>query len=461
MVFRGKRRGDQEDSIRKLHVVLKGILILFVITVIGSLMFDFNIRDCKTNLYKCVREYLHYNESDLLTSLIRLKRIIVSNMSNISKITETFISILMAAVVMCYSIMDNRKDGIPHRIIIASTFGSYAVAVFFAFSLFLMFGVYIADIVGLHCFELIAIFWICFFTCLNVGIIFMSASMTFCIHVICVSAWKQYKSKVKSNSPEDLSEQYKRVFYNNYFEIMCASNEIFSDKLRLFSRLLRAPIRKRGVYKKDKVKFKYLRKSSLQTIYQYYYIDLAVALTKIKEENNSIELRAKIYEVIYFFVQMLWDKYEKQREKDICKKDLLMVTSSIMNAISSSGLSEAESACIHIVENCISKSCREETVKLYLLYQFFLFHTGIQKCGLQKMDFWKKNYIKMKKEERLFYYDFWNTWIEESSIPKERGKRYFVQAVYALTNNTYDWESKPFFYWYINLGQRGENQGCI
>ena len=134
-----KERSPQKSAERDIDRInsnewTRSILVLIfsggMLLVLGWLL---DMNDRVNGIFWKVLAFFHINDEMHFVILI-----LTNVLDNIYNLIISYNAILAAAVILFYSVMDNRKEGIPHRRIMSFAFGSKSVPALFLISLILV-----------------------------------------------------------------------------------------------------------------------------------------------------------------------------------------------------------------------------------------------------------------------------------------------------------------------------------
>lgn len=413
-------------------------------------------------------------ECNVVYMLCKMKHSILDDFFDIIMTLQT---ILVAIVVLFYSIQDNRSGGIPYRTIIAYAFGSFSVPALLIWTMVLLpvnfwavsFGYRRMAWAGLICTYITQM--------IIMVLILLSTSFQYSVHAIGNAEILQFQ---KLNDLEEIryqnrnvqepvtrktveqNPQYVWTYLLHHLEQVLLSNELFSDKQQLTRRLIRAPyyqnaVKFRGVFyqiaeeagleikSKPQISARRLSSNHMKCVYEFYYLNFLEVFRHINEPED-LEERNKVYLILYEFIEELTELYEGVKrdrfsEESIikCRNNYLMTISGILNAMMDSGVENGESACYYILNNIVSQKVREFQIGLFFLFQEFLFHTNVGIISLSEL--YKIDKLEewcCQEEERDLYSRFWQIWVGFSTLSKSASYEYFDRAFEALRGEYYN-----------------------
>ena len=382
---------------RKIHIAFLIILIVCFGAIFAAAYIDLNV-SCKEKLYSCVAETLSRHNSSWYEAVLSMKHAVADNIEEFYDTLIAITSILAATVIFFYSVQDNKREGIPHRAILAYSFGSYTIPVFFFSSMlilpmsfwffhFNMRVTFIVCMVGAYIFQIAII-----------ALILFSTSYTCGLRVICNAEIRQYKKLCKigneGNRNLEGNPQFIWTYLMHHLEQAVTSDELIADKMILVRSILKTPFYEKKVplclWEKREDKYvdgmskNCLEKNNLGRIYEFYYGNLSAVMEYLNKRENDSE-RNKIYLVLYEFLenlQRLYQKVENVQQADGSSKAMrnyMMTISGMMNAVLDSGTPDAEGFCNYVFNECIKdREIRQKQIGLYFLFQDYLYRTYIE-----------------------------------------------------------------------------------
>ena len=187
-----------------------------------------------------------------------------------------------------------------------------------------------------------------------------------------------------------------------------------------------------------------LKKNDLKRIYEFYYGNLSAVMEYLNKKENSSE-RNKIYLVLYEFLGNLQYLYLRAGESSEAIQNYMMTVAGMMNAVLDSRTPEAEGFCNYVLNECIENEIvRRRQIGLYFLFQEYLFRTDTndeddncvvfmnQIGGIRDIEKWFMNPVDEK-----IYYDFWQIWMDWTTISEKNRRNYFKDAMAALRRESY------------------------
>lgn len=439
---------------RKIHWLFSGVLIICFILITLAIIIDLFV-NIKSTFYYFIAKILCSFGDDFYEIGRNIKHVISQNIRGFYDTLITITTILSAAVIFFYSVQDNKREGIPHRAILAYSFGSYTIPIFFFSSLFILTSGY-----WLFYFNMRVTFIVCMavsyiFQMAIIVLILFSTSYSCGLRVICKAEIRQYKKLCKKNLGSN--PQFIWTYLMHHLEQAVTSDELLADRMMLIRELLKTPYceKEMSFFDRPKKCSKYvagmskvcMEKNDLGRIYEFYYGNLSAVMEYLNKVEKGSE-RNKIYLVLYEFLDNLKELYKKvSYEKEIdasseAVENYMMTISGMVNAVLDSGTLDAEGFCNYVLNKCIADEIREKQIGLYLLFQEYLYRTfaeGEGDSGLVPVQCLKNidgiGEWSMKPEYEKMYFDFWQIWMGWTTVSEINRRIYLKDAMDALREN--------------------------
>ncbi len=383
----------------------------------------------------------------------------------ITRNTESFLeslftisTIIAAAVTFFYSVQDNKKEGIPHRAIMAYSFGSYTVPCLFVGVLIMLPVNYIIFYIGNWVLSWVAIIFTYLIDLLIIAIILLSTSHQYSLHAIGNAEIRQYNRLCEIYIQEPCMQEktsYIWAYLLNYLEQALLSDELFSDRMEMARRLLRVPfyekeigiindlsIRINKISKKGnpQISLQKLNTNTLKALYSFYYQNILTIFQRSSGSYNT-EQRSKIYLVLYEFMEDLTTLFktgQSHSNRNLGRPYYSMTLCGIMNAVMDSNVEDSESFCNYILNNIVHEKIRRLQIGLYIFFQEYLYRTNRNAIRLDMVaeidgiKHWK--YQDMSAEELDICKEFWNIWTDFSTLSNKNffSHQYFIRAIHTL-----------------------------
>lgn len=325
----------------------------------------------------------------------------------------TISTILTAAVVFFYSIIDSRRMGITNRTIISYCVGSYTIPIWFMFTL-----------IHLPMIRLVLDTGWCRAAAADVACVFILQLLIICLILISTS-FRQHIKIISRIERQQLllmleyvekGEESPWIYMVHHMESLAVADSLFLDKAQMIRRLLEVPleIENRTGLCWEKV------------IYQYYYLNLADLFRRIRDEQEL----AKIYTVLYEFAQ------ERTKCSSDCaaRKICILINSAVLNAALDSETVKTEAFYIYYINECVGDEIRDEQIVLFYLFHELMFRKNIisindKTVKLLNLTGRLEQRAKDAQDECL---EFWEIWSDQYGISREVSVAGFYDAMCTL-----------------------------
>lgn len=397
-------------------LILTGILLL-------SYVFWGN---CNIFGYQSLRRFGNW-----LLECIQIRDIIIGSVDDYCNMAITYNTILTAAVVFFYSILDNQRMGVPYRTIISYTFGSYSMPVLFMITLLGAFFIYPLLAADRNIIAFVIATYIFLVQSAIIFMILISTSFRYCVKVITQIEILQYE-KLKEYSEK---KEYIWLYFLRHLELSVQSNEISTDKVKLLHSILWVPFCKKEkfiIIKKHKPSYECLKENNETDLYRFYYENLMIIFPYLSGEENYLK-RNKFYLVLYEFIERFEQWYQHtDKEKEKGRECFTIIVSGIINAVLMSRTEEREAVCRHILNCCISdKQIQKRQTDLYFLFWQVVFALG----GKLKMHTISADVECLKDWQWTddndidFYSKYWHIWMSMYILPLQKQMEFFEKAI--------------------------------
>lgn len=459
-MIRDKKKIRNEQDIQ--NIVYRNysnkILILMIIMsiVIGrAVALDCNI-GCKVQFYTCIENWLGGSDSKGWELFLEVKRCLAAGLMDLRDLILTVNTILAAVVILFYSVQDNRKEGIPHRVILSYTFGRFTIPIIFVMTMLLLPLDYLFCLSSMKISAFIGIVSSYALQMIIIVLILLTTSHKYSIHAITNSEIRQFrnlveldKNRVIVESSRHYNEQYLWTYLLHHMEQVIKSEELITDKMELIRRLLKVPYYKKERCLLRKERFTYKENATeaeIRRTYEFYYKNLIPVLEYLNGNKKSEE-RNKVYQLIYKFLEELATVYEKRKSQAM----YLTTVSAIMNAVLMANAEEAEGVCNYIFNECIQdENIGNMQMKLYVLFQEMLYRVNNRAIRLDNLK--RNKYFitvgrlgeDMTEKEEDVLVKYWEIWIQELTVSKDFSNRCLRNALETLQGHCSD--SIPIFY---------------
>lgn len=469
-----------DTSIRKnselRRVVRKGInkrVLVYLIVGFFCVCIAFVIDICKGSIYEAIREVLG-EESDFYAALKEIKQKLLIHRDKYCNLVMTLNTILAAAVIFYYSIQDNRRGGIPHRAILAYTFGSFTIPVLFVITLIMLPFYYVAFSFELDWTGYISLLFTYIIQMMIVIFILASTSYQYSVYAITNVEIRQFQAlnefeKIKQRRGEDRGSMFNRnaeqnsffswTYLEHHLEQVTVSEEMAVDKLLIARRILRVPyyhgeIKLRGELLETTIAHRLISKffssceikmspeglktNNSKKVYEFYYGNL-LAVFKHIEQPEKLEYRNKMYLILYEFLEELTELYDnnelKAAQSEESKKNYEMTVAGIVNAVLACNAEESEAFCNYVFNNIVSRDVWNTQISLYFLFQEYLYRTNSDAVRLENIECIEgvEKWINSITEDESLYRSFWDIWMEYTTILPDNSYCYYDEAIQVFT----------------------------
>ena len=479
----GKKKRKFIDLNKKLNNVVKRKvnLEIWVIFLISFLLLGLASASDYSEQFRewwkaFIKHFCEKNEwMNMYESIKTFRKQFIDLLEDLHEVLITFETILAAAVVFYYSVQDNRREGIPHRTILAYTYGSWSIPAVFLFTMLGVFVLYFSEIYELYWITSVLILEICFFQFLMIFLILLSTSYLYGVCAITNVEIRQYQFLLKNS--QQLNSSCYNVNLYRHLEHVIKSDELLTDKMYLIQKLVRVP------YFDKQLVFSYgnvirsmvckIKKRSTETygvclsyncmvrLYEFYYENLLNTFEYLKSVEDKETLN-RIFMILYDFLEELTRTYQNMRNfrSKKCKKNYHMTVSAIMNAAMAAGLNNSEAFCNYIFNKIIiEKEDRNLQLSLYFLFQEYLYKIDPAAIKLNHLE----NIEQLEKwrplpKHKKMYESFWMIWTRQISFKKEDVYFYFLRWMNTLQNG--DYESIPLSYVLYHIKQKKEKSNA-
>ncbi len=364
-----------------------------------------------------------------------IKQILALNMDIYADMICTYNTMLMAAVIFFYTVIDTKRMGIPHRTIMSYGMGAYTIPMMFMTILLAMPTILFLKSIQFYATTYGLGIYVFVIQILIVIIILRDTSVARYVKVITRKEYDQYKYIVQNKDKCNMDMIW--IYQLRHIEHVTVSDELISDKVRVIRSLLWIPF---YANKKMRIMEKNLPDGDMYIWYRYYYKNVGSIFQFLSGIEKKTE-RSEMYLLLYEFARKLQDWYEKyiQIEQDSQENARLcyhMVLSGIMNAVLFSKVDEGESFCNNILNRYMSEELKMVQLQLYLLSQevFCVSDHGFKYLTqIDELQVLEK-YEKIKMDSVPFFAAFWNVWMDIYYLSYEKKIRHFRQAMLSLTD---------------------------
>lgn len=334
----------------------------------------------------------------------------------------TITTILTAAVVFFYSIIDSRRLGITNRMIISYCVGSYTIPISFMFTLIHLPLIRLWLDIGWEYVAAADMAYVFILQMMIILLILISTSFHQHIKIIC---WIERKHLLLMLKCAEKNEESPWIFL---MESVARTDSLFLDKSRMIRRLLDIP-------------FEIKNQTGLcweKVIYKYYYLNLVEIFRQFRDE---LELD-KIYAILYEFA---WER-TRCSLGHISRRICILINSAILNAFLDNGTAGKEGFCTYFINECVEDEIRNEQIVLFYLFHELMYRESIYIIDVQTVQSLKltgelEEEAGKVRDECL---TFWEIWSDLYTISREVSAASFYNAMCTLEGKS--WSSCPILY---------------
>lgn len=357
----------------------------------------------------------------------------------------TIDTILAAAVIFFYSIIDNRKTGISHRTIMTYTFGSLMVPGLFSMTIILLPIMYITSGMGM-----IATMWGCIAISylLQIIIIFLiliSTSYNYSLQAVCYAEIGQFE-----HMSIDLKNDKKKMLGQvRHMEQVVISDDLSVEKEKMISALLKVPFYKRRKLYRVGLETGKLLHLETEHLYKYYYMNVNSVFHQLKNEANECQM---MYEILYVFIDELWEIFNKATENMSYEDEIfrqaeenyICVVAAILNAVAESGNIGAIKFADQVLQKQLDYNKKNSKLEIfnkqmglylcYLQFLFYVYEPSKNEYRIVNTDEWEPDILANIK----YYEKYWKMWDKEITISSKESYFYFWNTISILKKETMD-----------------------
>lgn len=363
------------------------------------------------------KDYEQKNKDPSENNNARMIEIMQNNFDDLYNLATSLSSISGAVVILFYSVMDNRKEGIPHRRVMAFSFGSHSVPVLFIISIFLLLFGYISGITE-HLY-LSSFIWIYIMAMqfLIIYRILRSTSYEFCINKIQEMEMSQLITYLDNEDEARKIGRSLDPYFIHYIDIAMSSGEITYEKIELTRKIFEIPF----LMKEEG------RDLSVSQLYHFYHENLEIACKHLSD-NSLNSLYNYLFELVYKWIS----NYENEDK-------IYAVISAIWNSVLISSIEGAESFCIELLNKIMQTKHlhQEKVITLYFMsleYAFRRDEKNLRKQHLERINgFYDWNFNIERDSDMCRTH--WEIWMEHVSL-RNSAQEYLNDALDTLSNQT-------------------------
>ena len=350
---------------------------------------------------------------------------LVNALDDIYNLVISYNAILAAAVILFYSVMDNRKEGIPHRRIMSFAFGSKSIPTLFMVSMMLVPVGYVLNLLSLHYLSFIILVIVFIYQIVIICAVLLSTSYSYCLACIIEMEKLQFDYILRYHNEIKEKGIYVQTIFTRYIDIAMLSNELISDKMDLVRHILDIPLARTD-----------WQSVSVATLYHFYYDNLEKTFSFFMGSHVSdVNI---LLDVLCEFVDR-WKKEsidsivvgEQDRDTGMIAQ-VLAVLSAFWNVTLVNHVEGAELFNITLL-NKVEKRYGE-AMTLYFLAQEFVIRRDESAVQIKYPDYIRnlRNWKYDEDRDIGFCYTFWEIWSEGTPL-QEISQIYLYNALDTLS----------------------------
>lgn len=371
-----KKNGTIFYKANKILIISIGIFAFF--ELISMFYFDITKHNCSLIIFDLIFEALYDDYSTWFGFL------------------ETTTTMVVAIVVLFYTIRDGQKMGVPTRTIMMYTFGSYSIPILLLLSMILVPAINLLKVTGNMNSACLAIFFCYYFQLLTIFEIMAITSSRYSSFIL-AEVGKKY---LRAKKLKDQKKETSRIV--PHLAGVLFSDESLSIKLSYINMFIYAPFCESEYYfehMKHTKKSIHIASSTLKQnlileyddegLYQYYYNNLYEVFLN-KQDFRSSEYYGQLHEKLISFVRIVTDIYNNQSGKDVkieakMRKKCLLILSAILNSMiitAEAGAEKFLEKFFILTMNSRMDSQSDLGSRMFILYLLFL-ELQEECCGKQ------------------------------------------------------------------------------
>lgn len=322
------------------------------------------------------------------------------NLDNYFDLVVTISTILTAAVVFFYSMIDTRRMGITNRTIISYYVGSYTIPIWFMFTLIVLPGIRFFLDKGWDHIAIAAMVCVFILQLVIIRYILISTSFRLNIRIICKVELRQMCLMLEC---AEKGEESPWIYMVHHMESVAGADSLFIDKSEIIRELLGIPfeIKDQQGACWEKV------------IYKYYYLNLLELFGRIRDEQEL----EKIYVILYEFAR----ERTAYISAHISHRTCILINSAILNAALDSETAGKGGFCACFINEYVCDEMRNEQIVLFYLFHELMYREGRYAVNKQIMPALKLDGIledEVKKVEKDCL-AFWGIWADQYGISEK------------------------------------------
>lgn len=344
----------------------------------------------------------------------------------------TYSTMLVAIVVLFYSMIDNKRLGVPYRRLISYTVGSRTIPILFMATLLLTVFMKMACCISMKYTVCVCMGYILMIQVFVIIEILVSTSYQHCKRAICRIERRRYLKGV------DLKAKFNTewAYFFCHLERAVHSEEFIPDKTEFLTEFLWIPFcRCTGKFNEmANDERKITEKENLERVYHFYFVNILSAFQDFGGEARHLE-RNQLYTCIADFVSQLSDMNCNHIANDRKMQNVYhMMVSGILNGLMASNVEDSIEICSYILSSCIiDATARKKQLSLFMLFQQVLSMIDIQKVQRQIKIKGIREWDIIEMQDVDFYAVFWDIWTEMYDFSFVQKVQNFEAAMQTMT----------------------------
>ncbi|MDE7428908.1 MAG: hypothetical protein K2N00_06515 [Lachnospiraceae bacterium] len=378
-----------------------------------------------------------------MTSWVGVKCVLWEAAEFMCNVIVTYGTMLVASVIFFYSMIDNKRLGIPYRWPIKYTIGSHTIPILFMMTLLLTVFMVMARSASWKYTTYACMGYILLVQIFVIFNILLSTSYKHCKQIICRDERKRY---IKGEDLYDIRE------FAGHLERAVHSDEFIQDKAELLADFLQIPFGKhiRKIYEKEMQKEIFDEKNEWKRIYRFYFVNTLSAFQDFDSDIKYLELNC-LYMCIRDFLKeyigqngsgmkdmkrLFVRKYGEEEGIRKIRYIYYIVLSGITNGL----LSGNARNCVELCRNILLKCELENEVKSNQMHLWVLFREALDLLDVEteprNLEMEELGKWELLEEEKVaFCADMWEVWMEMYDVSFYSKVRHFNAAIQTMTGH--------------------------
>ena len=402
-----------------------------------------------------------------------------------ASVSLSYNAILAASLILFYSIMDNRREGIPNRRIMAFAYGSMTAPILYALCMCCVPLYHFFWQSEFYYLAFVLITYVFFLQFILMIMVLTSISHRFHNYIIQKIEQRQLDYIIKNKEILDKYGVHIWAYFTIHMRVVLASSEIQSDQMVLIRDILDVPMKVERRLKKWR-NLKRLFKSIIpgnnyeqrgfpfnllnpilehydindEDYYSFYYNNLVYSFAQLNYMDEKSATDTFMDVIADYLIKKVIEVYHT-KESELFSRRLAIILAAIMNATfqESNDEKRSEAYCIDLLNQIISvnhfqkqsvsvdESADDNLVKMLLLvyafYHSFRFYKA--KSNNQKIELSFQGGEELKEIRVLqdcvlldkdidILYKVWSCWSKYENL----GSLYFVETLRTIEGKTHD-----------------------